>query len=61
MSKPLTQRLSEVYPLSLPNGAVTALTGTTINPYLSELFLVYGGKVNTLDGCEQPLTGSAAD
>lgn len=60
-SRPLTQRLPGVYPLSLPNRAVTALTGVTINQYLSEKFLVFGGKLNTLDGYEQPLTGSATD
>ena len=46
--------------LALPdtNGWVTALTGVTFAQQLSEQLLVYGGKLNTLDGFEQPLTGA---
>lgn len=43
----------------LPDGSVTALTGVTFTQTLSEEFLVYGGKLNTLDGFEQPLTGAS--
>ena len=42
-----------------PNGSVTALTNVTITQNVTEEFLVYGGKLNTLDGYEQPLTGAS--
>ncbi len=42
-----------------PNGYVTALTGVTFTQFLSESFLVYAGKINTLDGFAQPFTGGA--
>jgi porin len=42
--------------LPQPSGSVTALTGVTLTQYLSEKMLIYGGKLNTLDGFEQPLT-----
>jgi porin len=45
--------------LPVPNGSVTALTGVTFTQYLSEELLVYGGKLNTMDGVEQPLTGAS--
>lgn len=41
-----------------PSGSVTALTGVTFTQYLSEELLVYGGKLNTMDDVEQPLTGA---
>jgi porin len=43
----------------LPDGSVTALTGVTFTQTLSDEFLVYGGKLNTLDGFEQPLTAAS--
>jgi porin len=41
----------------VPNGAVAALTGVKFTQFLSENFLVYGGKINTLDDYHQPFTG----
>ncbi len=43
----------------VPNGAVTALTGVKFTQFLSEQFLVFGGKLNLLDGFNQPFTGGA--
>ena len=34
------------------------LTGVTFTQSLSKEFQVYGGKLNTLDGFKQPLTGA---
>jgi porin len=45
--------------LPQPNGSVTALTGVTFTQSLSEELLVYGGKLNTQDDFEQPLTGAS--
>jgi porin len=45
--------------LPQPNGSVTALTGVTFTKYLSEELLIYGGKLNTQDDFEQPLTGAS--
>jgi len=45
--------------LPQPNGSVTALTGVTFTQYLSEELLIYGGKLNTQDDFEQPLTGAS--
>ena len=45
--------------LPQPSGSVTALTGVTFTQYLSEELLVYGGKLNTQDDFEQPLTGAS--
>jgi len=42
----------------LPTEAVSALTGVTFEQTLSERLLVFGGKLNTLDGYAQPLTGA---
>jgi porin len=42
----------------LPNGAVTALTGVTFTQSLTDELEIFGGKFNTLDGYEQPLTGA---
>lgn len=39
-------------------GDVTALTGVTLTQNLSERLQIYGGKLNTLDGFAQPLTGA---
>jgi porin len=43
----------------LPNGpnSVTALTGVKFTQALSEHFVLYGGKLNLLDGFNQPFTG----
>ena len=41
------------------NGSVTALTGVKFTQALSETFIVYGGKINTLDNFNQPFTGGA--
>lgn len=43
----------------VPNGAVTALTGVKFTQFLSEQFMVFGGKLNLLDGFNQPFTGGA--
>lgn len=42
----------------LATGSVTALTGVTFTQSLSDELQVYFGKLNTLDGFEQPLTGA---
>lgn len=46
--------------LSFPklNGSVTALTGVTFTQILTDELLVFAGKINTLDGFQQPLTGA---
>jgi porin len=44
--------------LPLPSGSVTALTGVTFSQIVSEELEIFGGKLNTLDGYEQPLTGA---
>jgi porin len=41
------------------NTPVTALTGVKVTQALSESFVVFGGKINTLDGFDQPFTGGA--
>lgn len=38
---------------------VTALTGVKVTQALSENFVLFGGKINTLDGFNQPFTGGA--
>jgi porin len=45
--------------LPISKGSVTALTGVKITQALSENFVVFGGKLNTLDGFNQPFTGGA--
>jgi porin len=45
--------------LPISKGSVTALTGVKVTQALSENFLVYAGKINTLDGFGQPFTGGA--
>ncbi|MCE9607037.1 MAG: carbohydrate porin [Planctomycetia bacterium] len=52
--------LAPNFMLSVPlaDGSITALTGVTFTQYLTDDFLVYGGKVNTQDDTEQPLTGA---
>jgi porin len=44
--------------LPLPSGSVNALTGVTFTQALSEEWELFGGKLNSLDGYEQPLTGA---
>ena len=46
---------------SLPSsqGSVTALSGVKVTQALSENFVLFAGKINTLDGFNQPFTGSA--
>jgi porin len=46
---------------SLPSsqGSVTALTGVKFTQALSENFVVYFGKINTLDSFNQPFTGGS--
>ena len=39
------------------NGAVAALTGVKFTQFLSDQFMVYGGKLNVLDEFHQPFTG----
>jgi porin len=38
---------------------ITALTGVKLTQALSESFVVFAGKINTLDGFNQPFTGGA--
>lgn len=52
----MAPNLMSAFPL--PNGTVTALTNVTLTQNLSETFQVFAGKLNTLDGLEQPLTGA---
>jgi porin len=49
--------VAQLFPV--PNGAVTALSGVKFTQFLSERFLVFGGKLNILDGFNQPFTGGA--
>lgn len=42
-----------------PNTPVTALTGVKVTQALSENFVLFAGKINTLDGFNQPFTGGA--
>lgn len=44
--------------LPLPNGSVTALTSVTFTQNVTEELQIFGGKLNTLDDNEQPLTGA---
>jgi porin len=46
--------------LSLPklSGSVSALSGVTFTQDLSDEMQVFGGKINTIDGYQQPLTGA---
>ncbi len=44
--------------IPLPSGSVTTLTGVTFTRNLTEDWQIFGGKLNTLDGYEQPLTGA---
>jgi porin len=48
--------------LALPqrDGTVTALTGVTFTQDLTDELIVYGGKFNTFDDVEQPLTGATS-
>jgi porin len=43
----------------VPNGNVTALTGVKFTQFITDQFIVYGGKLNLLDGFNQPFTGGA--
>ena len=43
-----------------PQGSVTALTAVKVTQFLSESFLVYGGRLNMFDAFTQPITGSTA-
>jgi porin len=43
----------------VPTGSVTALTGVKFTQALSERLLVFAGKINLLDGFNQPFTGGA--
>jgi len=44
--------------LPLPRGSVSALSGVKFTQFLSEDFMVFGGKINTFDDFKQPLTGA---
>ncbi len=46
--------------LPKPNESVTALSGVKVMQFLSEEFMVFGGKINTFDDFKQPLTGAGA-
>lgn len=52
----MAPNLMSAFPL--PTGTVTALTNVTFTQSLSEAFQVFAGKLNTMDGFEQPLTGA---
>ncbi|CAN5433756.1 hypothetical protein BH11PLA2_BH11PLA2_36780 [soil metagenome] len=41
----------------VPNGPLNALTGVKVTQFLSESFLVFGGKLNTVDDFKQPFAG----
>lgn len=41
-------------------GSVTALTAVRVTQFLSENFLVYGGRLNMFDSFVQPITGATA-
>lgn len=41
-------------------GSISALTAVTFTQVLSEELQVFGGKINTLDGFRQPLTGAGS-
>ena len=41
-----------------PNGTVEGLTAVKVTQFLSENFLVFGGRLNLLDSFSQPLTGA---
>jgi porin len=41
----------------IPDGPVNALTGVKFTQALSENFVLFGGKINTLDGFNPPLNG----
>jgi porin len=43
----------------IPSGEITALTGVKFTQALSENFVTFFGKINTLDGFNQPFTGGA--
>ena len=44
--------------LPKPGDPVTALTGVKLTQFLSEDFLVFGGKINLFDDFKQPITGA---
>lgn len=46
--------------LPKPRDTVTALSGVKFMQFLSEEFMVFGGKINTFDDFKQPLTGAGA-
>ncbi|MCE9608231.1 MAG: carbohydrate porin [Planctomycetia bacterium] len=52
----MAPNLMSAFPL--PSGTVTALTNVTFTQSFSEAFQVFAGKLNTMDGSEQPLTGA---
>lgn len=47
--------LGQLFPV--PNETVTALTSVKFTQFLSKNFAVFGGKINTLDGFNQPYAG----
>jgi porin len=49
--------VGQLVPVS--SGSATALTGVKFTQALSENFIVFGGKLNILDGFNQPFTGGA--
>jgi len=61
----INQYTGTIMPVSIaqlvpvPNGSVTALTGVKFTQALSERLIVFGGKLNLLDGFNQPFTGGA--
>jgi porin len=61
----INQYTGTIMPVSIaqlvpvPNGSVTALTGVKFTQALSEQLMVFGGKLNLLDGFNQPFTGGA--
>jgi porin len=49
--------IAQIFPV--PDGPVNALTGVKFTQALSEQFLVFAGKINTVDGVSQPYNGAA--
>ncbi|MCI0704815.1 MAG: carbohydrate porin [Planctomycetia bacterium] len=49
--------VAQLFPV--PTGSSTALTGVKFTQALSENFVLFAGKLNTLDGFNQPFTGGA--
>lgn len=51
--------VSTAQSIPIPEGPITALTGVKLTQALSENFVIFLGKINTLDTFNQPFTGGA--